>query len=70
MVIYRYGLKARIPEPGAVPKGGLIAARAISFTDGGGCFYYGFAEYDHILTPDEIEHYDFALVGVRREEDK
>lgn len=60
-IVYRYYCRFRPPMPGAIPRQGLV--RAFSYDqkqtfDGVGA--WGFAEYDHPLTVQEISAYDLA----------
>lgn len=61
-VVYRYYCRFRPPMPGTIPRQGLDR---VAFYDsrqsvGNGLGAWGYAEYDHALTEEEVNQYELA----------
>lgn len=60
-VVYRYYCRLRPPMPGSVPRQGLVRTYEYDYKqsfDGIGA--WGFAEYDRLLTDEEVNHYELV----------
>lgn len=71
-MIYRYFCLERPPAPGAIPKG---ATNVVCFEDkmnitdtetGISYSAWGFAEYDHMLSPEDVINYELSYGVVVR----
>ena len=61
-IVYRYACRLRPPGPGAVPKDGLIYCNCNEI-EGYEHHYWGYCEYDHQLSDEDMKHYDLDFVG-------
>lgn len=55
---YRYATLLRPPEPGAVPRDGLLQCGYSENLTPSGRRSWGWAEYDHQLSTEDVAHYD------------
>lgn len=55
---YRYATLLRPPGPGAVPRDGLLQCGYSENLTPSGRRSWGWAEYDHHLSPEDVAHYD------------
>lgn len=62
MLIARYAALMRPPEPGGIPREGLLQVKFIEGVAPSGHHAYGWAEYDRYLTNEELSHYDMEYV--------
>lgn len=55
----------RLPEPGAMPRDGLVSAEyKPGYSRQTGHHYWGIVVYNRKLTDEEVYHYDLELMGI------
>ena len=60
---FRYATLMRPPQMGAVPVNGLISVCCEEGTAPSGHHYWGWAEYTHELTAEEVRDYELERIG-------
>ena len=59
---YLYRMMQRPPDPGAIPRKGLLLVTGRIGGVDDDCGHWGYAVYDRKLTKEETEHYDMERV--------
>lgn len=65
MIAYGYATLYREPDPGAVPRQGLIGCEYEPVKTPSGRYAYGVAVYSRELTQKEIDDYELEFYGSR-----
>lgn len=62
---YRYALLMRPPQLGALPIDGLLITSCEPVDTPSGHHSWGWAEYNRMLSPEEIVHYELEYIGTQ-----
>ena len=59
----RYATLMRPPQPGAIPRQGILEVCARTGIAPSGHHAWGWVEYDRELTEEEVKHYDLEYIS-------